>query len=505
MQLALAYLTLIVFPVFALLVFQRFSRAQAAAIVVLAGSILLPERVAIDFPGIPPFDKEYITYLSALIAAYVFRKRSVLSAQFFRGLEAAVLLIALANIGTAYMNPEPLFDEGVLESGLSLYWVISKTGADILTVAIPFFVGRALFTSLADLYVLMRTMAMAAAAYTGLVALEVLMSIPFRSWQFSQVIFGLPARVNMRWGAAQPVVFFDNGLALATFMAIALIASAAIAKAGLPLPRMGRGAGAPRLGARVIRNLLWVGLLMTRNVAGVVYGSSFLLSYLFMRPRIVLMCGVSLVTLACIYPALRMADLFPYETLVEFARGYDVERARSFEGRFLEEEHVLGQIGDRLWLGWGTISRTPGAETFGRGEQGLDGWWTIRLGSNGIIGVVLYYMMFAIPVFRALPRLRLADRAGQILLGGLICMISVRMIDLIINGWWNCLPVFLAGVLSGVAGNLKRGDRVLGRRPGRHRSGPPPLASPVAPKEPHLPTSLVLKGFPPHSERQDRR
>ena len=489
MKIALAYFMLVAFVPFSLLVFKRFPKAQAAAIVVLVGSIFLPEHVAIDLPAIPPIDKEYLTYLWVLIAACVFQKRAVLAAQPGRGLEALVVLMCLANVATAYMNPDPLFDEGKLEDGLSLYWIIARSGDDLLMVAIPFFVGRALFTSLDDLYVFMRTIVMAAGAYTGLIAIEVLMSIPFRSWQLSGVLYGLPARLNMRWGAAQPVVFFDNGLALATFMAVALIASAAIAKAKLPLPQIGRGFGVPRFGASSVRNVLTVGLLMTRNVAGVVYGMSFLLAHLFLRPRLVLVGGIFLVTLACVYPALRMADVFPYETLVDFARGYDADRAHSFEGRFLEEEQVLGQIGDRLWFGWGTISRTPGAETFGQGELGLDGWWTIRLGSSGIIGVVLYYAMFAIPAFRSLSRLPLAGRAGGILIGALVCMISIRMIDLIINGWWNSLPVFLAGVLAGVTGNLKRGARIGGNRRAKAAASAEAAGRP-------LPTSQILKPFP---------
>jgi hypothetical protein len=39
-------------------------------------------------------------------------------------------------------------------------------------------------------------------------------------------------------------------------------------------------------------------------------------------------------------------------------------------------------------------------------------------------------------------------------------MLAVRMIDLLINGWWNCFPVFLAGVLTGVTqGSGERAKR----------------------------------------------
>ncbi len=52
-----------------------------------------------------------------------------------------------------------------------------------------------------------------------------------------------------------------------------------------------------------------------------------------------------------------------------------------------------------------------------------------------------------------------ARGVGAVLVGSLLCMISIRMTDLLINGWWNCLPVFLAGVLSGVIGGLTRRKR----------------------------------------------
>jgi hypothetical protein len=470
MKIVLAYLTFVGFVPFAFLMFQRLPKAQAAAVSVLVGSILLPEKIAIDLPAVPPIDKEYLTYLTTLAAAFIYQRTAILRAGPGRGLELVLIFLFITNVGTAQMNGQPMMDEGKLEDGLGFYWLIAATADDLLTLAIPFFIGRALFTSLDDLYVFMRTLVIAATGYTVLVTIEVLMNIPFKVWQLSQVLFGLPARVNMRWGMAQPVVFFDNGLALATFMAVALIASAAIVKAGLPLPRVGRKLGIPKIGSRTARNVLTAGLLMSRNVAGVVYGMSFLLAYLFGRPRLVLLAGVSLITLGCAYPSLRMMDLFPYEAIVEFAAQYDEERAYSLEGRFLEEEQVLSQIGDRLWLGWGNIMRVPGAESFGKGEIGLDGWWTIRLGVSGILGVALYYVIFAVPVLRTVRRIGLAERRGGILIGGLVCMISIRMIDLIINGWWNCLPLFLCGVLMGVTGNLKRGSRIGGPP----RRGPPP-------------------------------
>jgi hypothetical protein len=176
-----------------------------------------------------------------------------------------------------------------------------------------------------------------------------------------------------------------------------------------------------------------------------------------LRARTVATIAAGLVTLSCVYPALRTADVFPDDALVEFARGYDKARARSLWGRFQEEDHVLGKLGDRFWFGWGSFTRIPGAETFGEGETGLDGWWVIRIGSHGIVGVELQYAFFALPVIMAWRRSRrLRDPAVMALLAALMAIVGMRSIDLLLNGWWNSLPIFLAGALSGVSGSLGR-------------------------------------------------
>jgi hypothetical protein len=201
----------------------------------------------------------------------------------------------------------------------------------------------------------------------------------------------------------------------------------------------------------LLPSVVWGGLLMTLNVAGNVYGAVLALATMIVRPRVLAGIALSLVMLAVIYPAASMLSLFPDEALVEFASGFDAERASSLEGRFLEEEHVLGSIGDRAWFGWGTYDRIPGAETLGKGEVGLDSWWIIRLGTNGIFGVELHYVFLAWPVVLAWRRIRRFGRGDATLLASLMAIVAMRAVDLLINGSWNYLPFFLAGSLYGLA------------------------------------------------------
>jgi hypothetical protein len=343
-------------------------------------------------------------------------------------------------------NTDPMMDEGKLEEGLGPYSLLVKCVADTLTVGIPFFVGRALFRTREDLRTLLTVLAAAGLVYVPLIVLEVVLSIPFHVWQVSYVVYGVSTQPQWRWGAIQPAVFMDNGLGLVTFMGSTLVAAAGLAKGGMSVYRVT---------AKRARPLLLFGLVMSRSIAGIVYGATLTLLMAVLRPRLFATAALGLATLAVTYPALRMADLFPNEQIVEFARGYEAEKARSLEGRFEEEEWVLDGMGGRFWVGWGTYGRVPGAETFGTGESGIDGWWVVRLGIAGILGVELIYLMMAVPVFLAWRQTRrLRSPALIALLGALMAIIGMRMTDLLLNGWWNHLPVFLAGALSGVTQGL---------------------------------------------------
>lgn len=409
--------------------------------------MFLPEIVAFDLPAIPPLDKEYITYLSVLICGLIFHQSTISTARPGRGLESIVFLLLMSNIGTAIMNPLPLYDEGRWEDGLGPYWVIAQTADDLLTFSLPFFLGRAFFRTYEDLKVLFDVILISGLVYTGLIFIEFVLSIPFVVWQFSYVIYNLPVRPNVRWGLTQPVLFMENGLSLASHMALVVVAASSYVKAGLK-PSF--------LSARWNRLISLLGLVLSLNVAGNVYGWTFSLAFAALK-RQLLSLGVFLLTVFILtYPLLRLSDAFPYQPLVEFAAQYDEERAFSLEGRFLEEEHVIKYLDERLFFGWGGITRTPGADTFGQGEVGLDGWWTIRLGEGGLVGVMLHYLVLALPVLLAWKRMKyIRSIAMQILVTALMAMIALRMTDLLINGWWNSLPVFLAGVLYGVVGTQK--------------------------------------------------
>lgn len=459
MQYAFAYFTLLAFPFFASYLFRKYSGPAACAIAVLAGSLFLPEEFGFDLPLIPPLGKDNITFLSVLLAILIHRAREFQAARPGRGLEALIYLLILGNIVTFLTNRDVLFDEGRIVEPVVPYWLIAMLGDDILNLGIPFVVGRAMFRSLDDLETLLRIFASIGVIYAGLVLVEFLLSIPFIQWNVVSYFYGIYPIPNIRWGMAQPIVFVAHGLELATIIAPAAIAVAALAKAKRQVTSFR---------FRLPRATLNAGLVATLNVAGNLYGLSVALLYSMLKPRALIRVALVFSLFALSYPALRALDLFPAEYLIETAEGFDAERARSFAGRLAEEEYVLArsQFDGRLLFGWGGIERLP-AEQLGEfdpvgGEEGgLDGWWILEIAQRGLFGMFIIFALLSIPVVVAWSRSGSVGREWALpLIAGLMFVVGIRTIDLLFNGWWNHLPIFFAGALLGAmsSANSKRSE-----------------------------------------------
>jgi hypothetical protein len=468
----LASVALLGFIPFAIVVFSRLPRATAAAFVVLSGSLFLPEYLAFNLPAVPPLDKEGITYLGALAGGIAYHSRKLAIARPGAGFEMVFLLIVCANVGTVLVNGGAVYDERRWEPGLDFYDVISQSAQALLSFALPFFVGRALFSGRDDLRALLVMIAVAGVVYTGLILVEVVLSIPFRVFQLSTLFYGFSPGVSYRWGGIQPQVFLDNGLSVATFMATSCLAIAGLGKAKLPFPV---------IGPKKLWPVLAAGLFMTRNVAGNVYGITLGLAIFLFKPKKVAAAALALGLLVATYPSLRMADLFPYQKILDLAGRFDAGRERSLEGRFYEEQYVVDMIGDRFWFGWGNISRVPGAEGLLYGiqedafEGGLDGFWIIDFGIHGAVGLALRLSFLLVPILLAWRRMSLLRSAReQALLATLMAIVAMRATDLLVNGWWNDLPAFLAGTLYAFA-------RTLGTERTRVRRAPLPEPLAAAP------------------------
>ena len=78
-------------------------------------------------------------------------------------------------------------------------------------------------------------------------------------------------------------------------------------------------------------------------------------------------------------------------------------------------------------------------------------------GTHGIVGLELRFAFLVLPVVLAWRRQKLLRTSPDgVLLAALMAVVSMRAIDLIPNGFWNYLPVFLAGALFSFSQHIGR-------------------------------------------------
>jgi hypothetical protein len=440
----LALFVLMAWPLLAVLAFRRYAPAQACALVMLGGVLLLPAVAHVRIPGLAAFSKETVPPLWAFIGLALAHPRHVARHLPFRGVEALFLLVFVGAVGTAFTNADSLGYGPRRIQGIGLYETLHVLQYDVLTLFIPFYVGRLCHRTPADLQRLLAAIAVGALLYAPLILLESRMSPQLHGWvygvrpisDFSQ---------TMRGGGWRPNVFFSHGLALAVFMASALVAAAPFARNRWPLHRIRRS----RAAFAALAGLLFI----CRSAGGLVYGAVGAMLAWLGSSRSLLRVATLLVALVLVYPFLRTWGLFPDGPLVavsEQLAGF--ERASSLEFRFENEKALMAKTIERPVFGWGPYGRAVVYDRDTGDELAVrDGAWIILLGERGIFGFVAAFGLLVLPVVTAMRRLRYRQETPLRRLGATLAfVVALNAVDLLPNGLFNYLPFFFAGALAGL-------------------------------------------------------
>ncbi|MCR9258147.1 MAG: hypothetical protein NXH95_00355 [Pseudomonadaceae bacterium] len=434
---------------FSFYLFGKHTPAKAGALAVLTGLLFLPDVTLIRVLDVVPMDKNKIVFLGALLGLIFRQNKHFLEARPGSTLVLIMLPLLLINIIGWQTNLSTLLSQGELQPGLSFAWVLGQSIDDFFRFALPFIVAKALITSAQDLRTFFYIGVGLGLIYTFLAVFELVMAIPFRVFQLSDYLYSVPVRPQFRYGLTEPVVFLSLGHSLATFMVFPFVAAIALLKSHATVDWKG---------ITRVRLITFVGLLSTLKVASTLFGLAAAAGMTFFKTRLLstLLWLAALFVLT--YPMMQVVDAFPEDVLVSIASEYNAERGRSFAGRFYEEEFILDRMGSRMLFGWGHFGRIPDADIVGAdsGEPGLDAWWVIRLGMSGLVGVLFVLILLTIPVFSIRRRFSIieSEETRWLLCGLMICLV-IRIADLLLNGWWNSLPVFFAGALMGISLAIK--------------------------------------------------
>jgi hypothetical protein len=437
----LAYAVLLAWPLVTLVLFRRLPIAMAVTVAVVAGYLLLPLEPVFNFPSVPPIGKTEILGLSLLLAALIGGNRRVSALPGWlprhKMLLGCAILFILVPVGTVLTNGDPVArTAGRMQTGLTFYDVISML-SDLLMVVLPFLVAR---RYLAD-PVAHRTVLVVLAVAAVLYALPTLWEVRM-SPQLNRDIYGFfphDWRQHIRDGGFRPLVFLRHGLRLGLFLALGILAAAALWRISL------RSRGATIRTA--LATLLLLGtLVLSKNLGATLIALLGLGTILLLSARRWLLVAALISATVLGYPLLRSVGLIPTDAVVSaLSRIAEPGRIASFEFRLRNEDILLERANEKPLFGWGRWGRARVYED-GQDIATTDGTWIIAYGESGLLGYLAIFGLLALPpILLTLWRREAMDPATA----ALALVLAVNLIDLLPNSGLSPITWMLAGALAG--------------------------------------------------------
>jgi hypothetical protein len=439
--------------------FARLKPALAGVLAIVGGVLFLPEQVSFNLPIFPDLDKVTIPVLTTIAATFIFARRKISETKAFEGIDAIFLVIPLGDVGMWLTNGDPLVSAAskTVRLPLGAYEFVGQVVIDVMVIYGTFFAGRMLFSRMSDLIVFVRVTFVFGLIYAGFALVELRFSPQLHTWVygFMQSDFAHAARA----GGYRPMVFLQQGLVFARFMAIALLS-------GLLLWRLNL------LGKKGL-----IGLAIATAIFSVCKSLGALILFLAMAPLVTFASAKTqarvlfvLAVIVASYPIARGLDWVPVDDMLDLAASIEQQRADSMRTRFDNEADLLERARERLWFGWGGFGRSLLQDEYGKVTSIVDGEWIGVIGYRGIVGYVGHYGLFLLPIFLAVRRLRaLHSPEHAILLGGFAIITTLLAIDTIPNATSNLPHFFWSGALAGVAQGFTREDQRLRRNRQRER------------------------------------
>jgi hypothetical protein len=277
---------------------------------------------------------------------------------------------------------------------------------------------------------------------------------------------------QVRNGGFRPVIFLGHGLLVAFFTCTTAVAAAAFWRTDTQLVRSIRSS------AKGITAYLSVVLVLCKTASALAYGTVLVPLVRFATPKMQLNFAVLLVSVALLYPTLRIAGLVPTNTLLDLASSFSTDRSSSLETRFINEDELLERASQRFLFGWGRYGRGFIYDENGRETSQTDGWWIITMGEFGFIGFLAEFGLLALPIFKAARVLRFGESTkDKSFLSALALILAINIFDLLPNSSIRPWTWLLAGALLGRAEAMLQRPRLpTGVRMGLAAS-PPKIAT----------------------------
>jgi hypothetical protein len=471
-----AYVALLAWPVISFAIFRLKRPSEAAAWTILGAFLLLPSQVQIKIPMVPAIDKNSIACLSAFAGCIVCRTRPRRSNPRFGLVGVLATIYIFSPVITSALNNDTLLRGDTFLPGVGYYDGISAMLSQAISF-IPFFIGRRFLQEDGDNEMILRVLLVGGVLLSFPMLFEIRMSPQLAEWIYGY--FPSSFSVETRYGGFRPVVFMNNGLTAAFFLSTAFIAAIALWRAKTQFRQVPLGGLIPYLGLVI---------LLSKSAGALVYSVIVGLLIRWLSPRAQIRIAISLVSLALLYPIMRIADYFPTDELVQLSTAFNGERADSLKFRFDQEELLLAHASERFIFGWGRYGRNRVYEESGKDVSITDGLWILTLGTFGIVGFIAEFGLLTLPVFRSRVIFKSTETAqDKIVISALALIVAITAIEQLPNASMSPWSWLLAGVLLGRTEQL----RLVARRTTGTKSIKLSQPAQSAPQQPQLP--LVVR------------
>lgn len=439
------YIALFSWPVISIAFFKRFAPHIAVMVTVIAGYLVLPERLEIDLPLLPALNKVTIPPIAAFVWALIMVRRHSFSPDFpildgvlprLWSIRFLILLLVFGSFMTVMTNSDVLRYGPTVLPALRPYDAFS-TILTALMFVLPVVLGRKYLASPQAHSAFLMILCGAGLIYSFFILIEVRMSPLFHHWVYGYFphVWGQHVR-SYGW---RPVVFLGHGLLVGIFLFAAVMAAA-----GLVRTKVAGTKG------RMMLLTLWLLaiLVISTNLGALIIAVVLLPVVLFSSVRVHLIVAAVIAGIFLSYPVARGTGVIPVDRIVETAAQIDPARARSLQVRLKNEDAFMAKTSERILFGWGRWgrSRTYNPET-GVDVTIADGAWVIQLSVSGWVGYIARFGLICAPIFMLWMNRRRYKIGPETSVLALIA--AGNLIDLIPNSSLTPITALVTGALWG--------------------------------------------------------
>jgi hypothetical protein len=422
-----------------LVIILRGTRGVMAALVI--GWLFLPPARGINLPGIPEFTKEFSVSYAVLLGVLLSDANRLIS---FKP--------RLIDIPMFIWIITPFFSS--ITNGLGVYDGLSTIYFNFFVFGVPYFLGRIFIRNPDDV----RTVAIWF-ILAGLIAVPMALWESRMSPQLNHTLYGYyasPFHMAQRLGGYRPTLFMRHGLEvglwMATSSAVALwlwiTTSKQIKIFNYPLP--------------IFAMIVLGTTILCRSLGALILIAGTTSTAFFVRTTGLRFALITLVLVPGVYQSIRISNVWAPDQILEIIRSYDEDRASSLESRLQQELDIAQHALQKPLFGWGGFNRYRPSDDQGE-VHAVDGMTTITFGKNGLVGLIAFMSLTALPSLLIIIRIkgRAITTAVWAPAIGIMLGLAIFSIDMMFNAFYSPLHIAGIGVLSTVAVQLKQWQRKM--------------------------------------------